>query len=53
LNQKDYVTVKIPRELAEYIDKIVKSKRYGYRSRAEFVIEAVREKLREFGFFPK
>lgn len=47
----DYVTVKLPRELAEYIDIIIRSRRYGYRSRAEFVAEAVREKLRQLGFF--
>ncbi|BBL45986.1 ribbon-helix-helix domain-containing protein [Metallosphaera sedula] len=46
----EYVTIKIPSELAELIDKVIESKRYGYRSRAEFVNEAIREKLRQLGY---
>jgi len=48
--EKDYVTVKLPRELAEYIDVVIKERKFGYRSRAEFVAEAVREKLRQLGY---
>lgn len=42
---KRYVNVKIPIELADEIDKIVARKLLGYRSRAEFVTEAIRSKL--------
>ena len=42
---KRYVNVKIPVELAGEIDKILEKKLLGYRSRAEFVAEAVRDKL--------
>lgn len=42
-----YVTLKIPAKLAELIDKCIKETRAGYRSRAEFVKEAVRDKLEE------
>lgn len=42
---KRYVNVKIPVELAEEVDKITGKKLLGYRSRAEFVAEAVRDKL--------
>jgi metal-responsive CopG/Arc/MetJ family transcriptional regulator len=42
---KQYVNVKIPVELADEIDKILEKKLLGYRSRAEFVAEAVRDKL--------
>jgi len=42
---KQYVNVKIPVELANEIDKILKKKLLGYRSRGEFVAEAVRDKL--------
>jgi len=45
-----YVTVKIPRELADIIDQ--HAPRFGYRSRTEFVVEAVREKLLELGYVP-
>jgi len=42
---KRYVNVKIPVELADEIDKILERKLLGYRSRAEFVAEAIRDKL--------
>ena len=46
---ENYVTVKLPRDLAEYIDLVIS--RYGYKSRAEFIRDAVREKLIRMGFF--
>jgi metal-responsive CopG/Arc/MetJ family transcriptional regulator len=42
---KQYVNVKIPVELANEVDTIVDKKLLGYRSRAEFVSEAIRDKL--------
>lgn len=42
---KQYVNVKIPTELSDEIDKILERKILGYRSRAEFVVEAIRDKL--------
>jgi metal-responsive CopG/Arc/MetJ family transcriptional regulator len=42
---KQYVNVKIPEELIEEVEKIIKEKKLGYRSRAEFVIEACRERI--------
>jgi len=42
---KRYVNVKLPVELGDEVDKIVEKKLLGYRSRAEFVVEAVRDKL--------
>ena len=42
---KQYVNVKIPVEVAGEVDKILDKKLLGYRSRAEFVSEAVRDKL--------
>lgn len=41
-----YSVIKIPDELAEEIDKIVG--KHGYRSRTEFVKDAVRALLREY-----
>jgi len=41
----EYITIRIPRDLTQKIDKIIDAKQYGYRSRAEFVKEAIREKL--------
>ena len=43
LVRKRYVNVKIPVELADEVDKLDK-KLLGYRSRAEFVAEAIRDK---------
>jgi Predicted transcriptional regulators containing the CopG/Arc/MetJ DNA-binding domain and a metal-binding domain len=44
---QQYVNVKIPIELAEEVDKIIEKKTLGYRSRAEFIAESVRQKLIE------
>ena len=43
--RKNYVNVSVPSELIELIDKTWKSSKKGYRSRAEFVLEAIREKV--------
>jgi len=45
--RKEYATVKIPADLIEFVDKAVGH--LGYRSRAELVKEAVREKLARLG----
>lgn len=42
---KRYVNIKVPEELADEIDKILKERKLGYRSRAEFIIEASRQRL--------
>jgi metal-responsive CopG/Arc/MetJ family transcriptional regulator len=44
-NSDGYVTVRIPVELANEIDEIVKSGVLGYRSRSELVKDAVRQKV--------
>jgi Arc/MetJ-type ribon-helix-helix transcriptional regulator len=43
-----YATTKIPKPLADEIDKLVKANIKGYRTRMEFVVDAVREKLNNF-----
>jgi metal-responsive CopG/Arc/MetJ family transcriptional regulator len=43
--RKIYTNVGIPSELAKAIDKIIPLIKRGYRSRAEFVIEAIRQKI--------
>jgi len=42
--RKKYTNVAIPEELASYIDDYIKKNRLGFRSRAEFVIEAILKK---------
>lgn len=41
----DWVTVKLPKELADQIDHAIKHKLLGYGSRAELVRETVRTYL--------
>ena len=46
-NNGDYVTLKIPKALADEIDQIVQSGMLGYRSRAELVADVVRRRVEE------
>jgi len=43
--RKNYVNVSIPSEFIKLIDKAWKKSPKGYRSRAEFVLESLREKI--------
>ena len=42
----EYTTVRLPKELMEEIDNILKRGVMGYKSRAEFIKEVIREKLK-------
>ena len=42
---KLYVNIKLPGELIEKVDKLIKVKTLGYRSRGELVAEATRTHL--------
>jgi len=46
-NNGGYVTLKIPKALADEIDQIIQSKTLGYRSRAELVTDAIRHRIEE------
>jgi metal-responsive CopG/Arc/MetJ family transcriptional regulator len=43
--RKKYTNVGIPEELAKEIDVLIKKLNLGFRSRAEFVVEAIRQKI--------
>ena len=45
MTDSDWVTVKLPKELAAEIDRVRKRQNLGYTSRAELVKEAVRSYL--------
>ena len=45
----EYVFVKIPKSLLDEVDKAVG--KHGYRSRTEFVKDAIRSLLREYGMY--
>ena len=40
-----YTNIGIPEELAREIDILIKKLKLGFRSRAEFVTEAIRQKI--------
>ena len=48
----DWITIALPKEIVERIDKVIESRKFGFRSRADFVLEAVKMKLKEFGYYP-
>jgi len=49
-SEKDYVTVRIPRQLADEIDEIIRSGTLGYKTRAEMVKEAIRLRIEPLRF---
>ena len=46
-NQENYVTLKIPKALADEIDRIIQSGTLGYRSRAELIVDVTRRRIEE------
>jgi metal-responsive CopG/Arc/MetJ family transcriptional regulator len=45
MSRKNYVNISIPSELVDLLDQSWSKSKKGYRSRAEFVMEAIREKI--------
>jgi metal-responsive CopG/Arc/MetJ family transcriptional regulator len=43
--RKKYTNVAIPEELAKEIDKVISASKLGYTSRAQFVLESIRDKI--------
>ena len=46
-NQDDYTTVRLPKELIDEIDSIINRGIRGYKSRSEFIKEAIRKRFEE------
>ena len=44
---EDYLNVRLPKELIAEIDRLVDRKALGFRSRAEFVADAIRRRLEQ------
>jgi metal-responsive CopG/Arc/MetJ family transcriptional regulator len=42
-----YSSVSIPEEIADQIDEFIQKKKHGYRSRAQFLIDAAKDLLEE------
>lgn len=45
MSEDGYSTVRLPEELIKEVDKIVADSKWGFKTRAEFVKEAVRQHL--------
>lgn len=46
-----YTNIGLPEDLIEKIDEVIKNSKLGYKSRGEFVKEAVRRSLKELECF--
>jgi metal-responsive CopG/Arc/MetJ family transcriptional regulator len=46
----EYTTISVPTTLMEKVDEIIKSGKYGYKNRPDFVLEAMRKRMRELGY---
>ena len=47
MSSDEYTTVRLPKELMEEIDEIIRHGVRGYKSRAEFIKEAIRKRFEE------
>jgi len=48
---KKYTNIPLPDELAKQIENVIKTAELGYKTKSEFVKEAVRERLIELAEF--
>jgi metal-responsive CopG/Arc/MetJ family transcriptional regulator len=46
-NQENYVTLKVPKTLADEIDRLIEAGTLGYRSRAEMVNDFIRHGIEQ------
>jgi len=49
-DNENYVTVKVPKALADQIDQMIEQGILGYRSRAEMVNDAIRRRIEQLNF---
>jgi hypothetical protein len=52
MSTDEYTTVRLPKELMEEIDEIIRQRIRGYKSRAEFIKEAIRNRFEELKTAP-
>ncbi|MEM2263467.1 MAG: CopG family transcriptional regulator [Candidatus Bathyarchaeia archaeon] len=50
--RKEWVYVGLPAEIVNLIDQVIAAKKWGFRSRNEFVLEAVKMRLKQLGYYP-
>jgi Arc/MetJ-type ribon-helix-helix transcriptional regulator len=46
--KRNYTTISLPLVLAEKIDKLLESGRTGYTDRSDFVLDAIRRRLKTY-----
>jgi len=51
--RKGWKNIALPEEIVKMIDKAVSDSKFGFRSRTDLVLEAVKNKLKELGYYPK
>jgi len=51
--RKGWKNIALPEEIVDMIDKAVSDSKFGFRSRTDLVLEAVKNKLCELGYYPK
>jgi Arc/MetJ-type ribon-helix-helix transcriptional regulator len=47
-----YTTIRIPKELLDEVDQIIRLRKRGYRNKSEFIIEALRKRVDELTLIP-
>jgi len=47
-SKRSYTTTNIPNVLVDRIDRLIESGRGGYVSRSDFILDAIRRRLRDF-----
>ena len=47
-----WVSVGIPKEIVDRIDQVIESEQWGFRSRNDYVLEAVKTDLKVRGYYP-
>lgn len=49
VGEEDYVGVRLPKKLTDEVDALVARGHLGFRSRAEFIADAIRRRLEDLG----
>lgn len=52
LSKGNWVYVGLPKEIIELVDKVIESRKWGFRSRNDYVLEAVKTDLKTRGYYP-
>jgi len=48
----DWVYVALPKEIVDRIEEVIGTRKWGFRSRNDYVLEAVKNDLKTRGYYP-